>query len=76
MKEWASLKGPFLALVPITEIIKIKHSFYYAFTRKMISTTGDWEDKTELFCIQLRRHSAGRKCAEQNGHLGSARSLL
>jgi hypothetical protein len=49
MKEWGSLKRPFPALAPITEIVKIKHAAHDAFTRKMITATGDWADKTELF---------------------------
>jgi hypothetical protein len=52
-KEWGTLKGPFPALAPITETVKIKHAIYDAFTRKMSSTNGDWTDKTEFFLSEF-----------------------
>ncbi len=53
MKKWGSLKGPFPVLAPITELVKIKHAIYDAFTRKMIATTGDWTDKIEFFLSEF-----------------------
>ena len=53
VKEWGSLKGPFPVLAPITEVVKIKHAIYDTFTRKMVSTTGNWTDKTEFFLSEF-----------------------
>ena len=53
MKKWGSLKEAFLALEPITELVKIKHAIYDAFPRKMTTTTGDWTDKTKLLLSQF-----------------------
>ncbi len=53
MKKWGSLKGPFPVLAPVTELVKIKHAIYDAFTRKMIATTGDWTDKIEFFLSEF-----------------------
>jgi hypothetical protein len=49
IKEWGSMKGPFPTLAPISKDVKVKHSIYELFTRKMDTTAGDWTDKLEFF---------------------------